>query len=337
MAVRRITLHDLAKHLGVSTATVSLALRGSQLVSLATREAVVKAARDLGYVYNRSAAGLRTTRSNAIGLGFHDILNPFFTELLSAIEETTLEAGYTVLLGTYQEDPVRMKQIVSTLVEHQPDGLILCPASHATIDHFSAARQSGVSIVQVSREIEGSGIDFVGADDALGTEIAFRHLYECGHRRIGYIGGSEAVSTGRTRRDTYRRLMAESGIGHDPALITEGKGSRENGLKGIIQLLALSEPPTAVLCLNDLTAFGVLMGLARLGLTAGKDISVIGCDDVQESAQWAPALTTIRNHNDQMGKKAAELLFRRIADPQRPMERILLTPTLVERETVSSV
>ncbi len=333
MASRRITLHDLAKHLGVSTATVSLALRGSPLVSAATRESVTKAARELGYVYNRSAAGLRTTRSNTIGLGFHNILNPYFTELLTAIEAETLSAGYTLLLGTYQEDPERLRQVVATLVEHRPDGFILCPASDTTSDHLQVVRDAGVPLVQVSREVSGAGFDFVGADDVVGTEIAFRYLYELGHRRIGYIGGLDAVSTGRQRRETYRRLMSESGLGFDPDLMIGCPGTREEGLKGVIALIDGPKPPTAVMCFNDLTAFGVMMGLAHRGLRAGEHLAVVGCDDVAETAQWAPALTTIRNHNDVMGQQAANLLFRRIADPTRPVERVLLTPKLIVRET----
>ncbi|MHB2165416.1 LacI family DNA-binding transcriptional regulator [Alsobacter sp. R-9] len=331
----RVTLQVIADRLDVSTATVSLALRGSPVVADATRERVQALARELGYIYNRSAASLRTARTNMIAVGFHDITNPYFAELLSAIEDAASEAGKTILLGTYGESLPRQERVLGSLREYRPDGMILCAAGgtgHETVEHFLAAR---IPVVQLSRLVEGLDLDFVGADDRKGAEGAVAHLHGLGHRRIAMIGGTDLTSTGRNRRQGYRDGLARHGLAFDPALVVDGFGTRETGLRGILELLDRPDPPTAALCFNDLIAFGAMLGLRHRGLEAGPAFSIVGCDDVKEAALWYPALTTIHNRQDEMGRGAAEVLVARIEDPSRPTRRILLEPRLVVRGTTA--
>ncbi len=329
----RVTLQVIADHLSVSTATVSLALRDSPLVAEATRVRVREIARQLGYSYNRSAASLRTDRTNIIGVGFHDITNPYFAELLAAVEETTTRNGRSILLGTYGEDLERQERVLNTLAEYRPDGMILCPAGGSTADSLRHLVEAGVSIVQISREIPELGLDFVGSDDRYGTIEAMKHLIGLGHRRIAFLCANEGISTGRNRYSGYREALARQGLPLDPALVYFAYGTRESGLKGIQQVLDAADPPTAAVCMNDLAAFGAMLGLRHRGREAGSDFSLIGCDDVQEAAQWYPALTTLHNHQDEMGRRSAEFLLRRIADPAAPQQRLLLTPSLVLRGT----
>jgi LacI family transcriptional regulator len=314
----RVTLQVIADKLSVSTATVSLALRDAPVVADVTRSKVQKLAREMGYVYNRSAASLRTARSNMLAVGFHDITNPYFSEMLSAIEETATASGRTILLGTYAESTERQDRVLSTMREYRPDGMLLCPAAGTdatTYDHLIAA---GIPIVHVSREIEGIGLDFVGSDDARGTAMALEHLQGLGHRRIALVGGNDQISTGRARHKAYRETLTRLGLDYDPALVFEGFGTRETGLAGIEHLLALKDRPTAAVCFNDLAAF-----------------SVVGCDDVQEAALWYPALTTIRNHTAEMGRQAADLLIKRIAEPAGTPSHIMIAPELVVRGTTA--
>jgi LacI family transcriptional regulator len=329
----RVTLQVIAEHLVVSTATVSLALRDSPLVADATRKQVQKAALELGYSYNRSAASLRTARTNMLAVAFHDITNPYFAELLAAIEETATDTGHTLLLGTYAESIARQDRVLTTLREHRPDGMILCPAGGTTAETYDHLIAAGIPLVQVSREIEDIGLDFVGSDDVRGGRIALEHLIELGHRRIAMIGGNDLISTGRTRHKSYRETLAAHGIGFDPELVHHGFGTRETGFRGIQTLLDLASPPTAAICFNDITAFGAMLGLRQRNREAGRDFSLVGSDDVSEAAQWYPALTTIQNHQAQMGRKAAELLVQRIAEPNAAPMRILTSPELVVRGT----
>lgn len=330
----RVTLQIIADRLSVSTATVSLALRGSPLVAEATRARVRQMAREMGYSYNRSAASLRTDRTNILGVGFHDITNPYFAELLAAIEETTTANGRSILLGTYGEDLERQDRVLGTLKEYRPDGMILCAASGSTPETFAHLIAAGVPLVQLSREVSDE-LDFVGSDDRHGTLLAMEHLIGLGHRRIAFICASQHIPTGRNRYLGYCEALTRHGIGVDPSLVYPGFGTRENGSKGIQALLDGSDPPTAAFCMNDLSAFGAMLGLRHRGREAGIDFSIVGCDDVQEASQWYPALTTIRNFQDEMGSKSAEFLIRRIAEPDAPRRRLLLTPALVVRGTTS--
>ena len=339
----RVTLQVIADRLSVSTATVSLALRGSALVAEATREKVQSLARELGYVYNRSAASLRTSRTHMLGVVFHDFTNPFFMGLMASVEETIRDAGLSIVLGTYAENIrgsasryaesiERQQRVFETLREYRPDGMLICPAGGSEPDHLQSFKLSGIPVVQVMREID-TDLDFVGADDEMGTELALRHLYDLGHRRIAMIGGSLNVSPGIKRHGAFRKTHMALGLSVDEDLIYYGFGTRETGFRGIQHVLELRDPPTAALCFNDLTAFGALMGMRHKGLEAGRDLSIVGCDDISEAEQWFPGLTTIRNHEDRIGQAAADMLLARIADPRRPAERVLIDVDLIVRGT----
>lgn len=327
----RVTLQVIAEKLNVSTATVSLALRDSPVVAASTKSRVQMIARELGYSYNRSAAALRTARTNIVAVGFHDITNPYFAELLAAVEETAAAAGKSILLGTYNEDIERQTRVLTTLREYRPDGMIVCAAGGSTSASYQGIIAAGIPIVQLSREVADVGFDFAGSDDAKGTALALEHLMALGHRRIAFLGMNTTISTGRARFESYCAVLERLGLPVDPALTFPGVGTRATGFQGIQHMLDLPEPPTAAVCHNDLTAFGAMLGLRHRGREAGKDFSIVGCDNVQESSQWFPALTTIHNRQDEMGRSAAELLIRRIEDPDAPPRRIVLEPTLIVR------
>ena len=329
-----VTLQLIAAELGVSTATVSLALRGNPAVAETTRLRVQERARHLGYVYNRSAASLRTSKTHMIGVCVHDIASPYFAELLTSVEEAALAAGRTMLLGTYGESLERQQRLLRTFREYRPDGVILCPAAGTTLDDLRMLTEAGAPIVQLSREMPGSGLDFVGSDDRAGTRKAVAHLVELGHRRIAYFGGHLEVSTGSQRHAAFVEALAGHGVAFDPALVFPGWGRRETGIAAVEAAFALAEPPTAAVCFNDLTAFGAMLGLYRLGKAPGRDFSLVGYDDVREASQWTPALTTLAHETDP-GKAATELLLARIADPSRPATRLAIDPVLRVRCTTA--
>jgi LacI family transcriptional regulator len=159
------------------------------------------------------------------------------------------------------------------------------------------------------------------------------HLIGLGHRRIAFLCAHDGTSTGRNRYAGYREALARHGLPLDPALVHFDYGTRENGLTGMQKVLDAAEPPTAAVCMNDLAAFGAMLGLRHRGREAGSDFSIVGCDDVREAAQWYPALTTVRNFQDEMGSRSAEFLLNRIAHPAAPTQRLLLTPALIVRGT----
>jgi len=330
----RVTLQIIAQRLDVSTATVSLALRDSAAVAAKTKRKVQRVAREMGYLANRSVLS-RSSRTPVLAVVFHEVGNPYFAEMLSAIDETLRSSGRTILLGACNENAARPEDMLSALGAYRPDGIIVCPAGGPTEADLRDFARSGLPLVQVGREIDGLDTDFVGSDDRRATQLAVDHLVSLGHRRIAFVGGDGETPTGRHRHAVFAASLAQHGLTADPDMIAPGEPVRITGLQALPGLMALPDRPTAVVCFNDSVAFGIMHGLQRAGLTPGADMSVVGCDDVADAAGWVPRLTTIHNQHVEMGRLAAEMLMRRIQDPGRPVRRIMLEPRLVLRETTA--
>jgi LacI family transcriptional regulator len=314
---------------------VSLVLRKSPLVADETRRRVLESAEQLGYVYNRGAASLRTQQTHTVGVAINELANPYFAELAAAIELALSEVGRTVFLSNSSESPERQDRFIATMREYNADGLILAPAVGTAPASIERVRRWRMPCVMVSRWVAGVEMDFAGNDHRLGSYLATEHLIGLGHRRIAMLGGNELISSAIERRQGYREALAAHGLAPDPRLLVGGTPTRENGAAWIRELLALPDPPTATVCFNDLVAFGAMLGLRQLGLEPGRDFSVIGNDDVAEAALWRPALTTVAVEYRGTGEAAARLLLERIADPDRPPRRVVLTPRLVVRDTTA--
>ncbi|WP_051328799.1 LacI family DNA-binding transcriptional regulator [Geminicoccus roseus] len=332
-AKSRITLSDIALAAGVSRATVSLVLRNSPTIPRRTHEHVLRHAADLGYVYNRAAAALRTGGTHIIGLAIHDITNPYFTAIAAAVQRELRVLGRMAFLGDSGDTPDLQRAFVEAVREYNVDGIIISPSAGTDPAWIARLREWRLPCVMVSRSLPGVEVDFVGGDNFGGMRRQTAHLLELGHRRIAMIGVNETISTGRERLAGYRAALAEAGIPPDPSIEIACPGVRKAGHDALIQLLRDDDPPTAFVCFNDITAFGVMLGLQSLGLKAGQDISVVGFDDVEESVLWRPALSTEHVSCDAIGVAAVRLLMRRIADPDAPVERVVIAPEQRIRQT----
>lgn len=325
-AQSRITLNDIAEHAGVSRATVSLVLRNVPTVAAGTRLRVQNSMRLLGYIYNRAAASLRTQRSHAIGLIVSDIANPFFAEVIIAIERRLDLAGYVTLLGNTSEDPKKEDRVWRTMHEFPAAGLLICPTLRPGNEPSPVP---GVPTVAFARFL--SGIDFVGTDNAAGAEMAVRHLRSVGHRRIAFVGGDPRRSTGRERFRGYVAALQSLGQTVDDSLVVPTSPNRAGGREGLSRLLKLAEAPTAALCFNDVVALGAIEALYQHRKTPGVSFGIVGFNNVAEAAQSHPGLTTIDTSPANLGEAAADLLLQRIAAPEASIRRIILEPRLIVR------
>lgn len=331
---QRVTLHDLAQHAGVSRATVSLVLRKSPLVADKTRDNVLEAVTTLGYVYNRGAANLRTQRSHTIGVAINEITNPYFAELTAAIQRAFSDLGRTVFIANSEEDPARQDQFIATMREYNADGLAICPSQGTTRQTLKRLKDQGIPCVLISRNVAGSGLDYVGHANLAGMQMATEHLIELGHRRIAMIGGTDLISTGAERRKGYREALAKHRIPIDEDLIVAGSApTRSFGAATVKALLQVKSPPTAAVCFNDVIAFGVMLGLRQVGREPGRDFAVVGYDDLAEAELWTPALSTVAIDSVGIGAAAAQLLLQRIEHPDAPPRRIVLQPKLILRDS----
>jgi len=327
----RAKLLDVAARAGVSRATASLVLRESPLVADETRQRVLFAMAALGYVQHRGAASLRTKRSHTIGLVIPDVTNPFFAEMTIGVEQEVDEAENVVLLSNTSERISRQDRLLATMQAHRADGVLLCPAENTSAETLARLDAWHLPYVLVVRYVEGARADFVAADNVGGAQLAVDHLIAHGHRRIGFVGGPAHSSARHDRLLGFRRALRRHDLVADDALAPTSSTTRHDGERAMRTLLDLPEPPTAVVCYNDVVAFGAMLALRARGLEPGRDVAVVGFDDIAEAALWHPPLTTVGVAPRRIGEEAARLLLDRIAQPERPPRQVILSPRLVVR------
>jgi len=331
-----VTLLDVARHVGVSRATVSLVLRDSPLVAEATRARVLAGFAALGYVYNRRAASLRSKRTHTVGVVVNDITNPYFATMVRSLEAMLNRHGFIAFLSNSDESVERQMWFLEVAREHDIEGIVVCPAEGTTAPDFRRVLDWGIPCVFASRYVAGLEVDYVGPDNRRGMQVATAHLIALGHRRIALIGGNLLSSTGSDRQAGYLAALQAARIARDDGLIMPARLTREEGRRIITELLRAKRPPTAAVCGNDIVAFGVMLGLRAAGKEPGRDFAVMGFDDIPEASLWVPPLSTIQIRQDAIGEAAAELLLERLADPARRVARVVTEPSLVIRQSCGS-
>ncbi|NEC88501.1 LacI family DNA-binding transcriptional regulator [Streptomyces sp. SID12501] len=331
-----VSITDVARVAGVSTSTVSRALRGRPGVSDEVRAQIAAVAAQLGYTASRSASSLASGRTFTIGVVAPYIGRWFFGTVLDAAETVFSAAGYDVLLYNLGSPEARKRFFTRLPVRKRVDAVLslLIP----DLEEEEALRSLGVPLATT---VGGArdGFTVVGIDDHAGATSAVRHLVNLGHRRIGMISGeSEPLhwTTPIARRQGYLDVLAEAGIAHDPALEADGGYTVEGGERAMTELLAVSRPPTAVFAQSDEMAMGALRALRRHRLRAPDDVSVIGFDD-HELAEVI-GLTTIAQPVPAQGAEAARLLLRQLDEPDAepaPTGQVRMPIRLVLRETTA--
>ena len=329
----RVTLQEVAAHAGVSRSTASLVLRRSPNISEATREKVMSSFQELGYVYDRVAANLRSKDSSTVGLIIMELANPFYSELLVGIHHELDRAGKTVILGTTFDSPAIQDRLLSTMLEHRVGGVILSAVPGSPVEPIDRLRKLGTPVVLVGRQLAGTDCDYVGIDNKLGGQIATEYLIRKGHRRIAFLGGFSQLSSRQGRKQGYDQALLSAGLEIDNSLLFESPATRECGYKLIDKALAINDPPTAIFCYNDAIAIGAMMRLKEIGLTPGEDISIVGFDDIPEAEIFSPKLTTISSFPRLLGTHAARLLHSRIENPDAPKQTVIIQPELIARES----
>ncbi|SDK52324.1 LacI family DNA-binding transcriptional regulator [Billgrantia gudaonensis] len=334
-ASRSVTLQDIAAHAGVSRSTVSLVLRESPLVAEGTRRRVQRSIKALGYVYNRGAAALRGQRTATLGVVVYDIANPFFGAMVAGIDAALNREGYVSFLANSEDSPARQQRFLERMREHRVDGILLCPAEGTAPDLIDTLTSWQMPCVQVLRHVGEPPFDYAGTDFRRGVGLAIDHLVAQGHERIAFLGGHIGHSATRERWQGYREALARHGLAYQRLLRSDV--TRRAGFELIPALMAESPAPTAVLCHNDLVAFGAMLGLKRLGRVPGRDCAVIGTDDLEEAALGDPALTSIATHPHAVGEEAARLALRRIGNPDGAREQVVLSPRLQVRDSCGAL
>jgi LacI family transcriptional regulator len=326
---KRPTIIDVATRAGVSKSTVSLVLQQSPLVRDETRAVVRRAMTDLGYVYNRAAANLRSANAGLIGLVINDLRNPFFTEFATSLQMALSARGYATVIANTDEDPRLQAQVVGAMLEHAVSALIVSPAYDDEDATFDAIARANVPALQVLRQVVATDrLPFAAPDYPTGSRLATEHLLAQGARRVAFVGGQTGRTVTRSRMSGYLATLAAHGL--DP-LHLPGRPGRAFGRDAALCLTRDHPEIDAVLCFNDLTALGLLTGCTELGRPVGPTLKVVGFDDIEDCAQVFPALSSVRCDIAGFGRAMAETVLNWLEKDHRPPPETITPVTLVPR------
>jgi LacI family transcriptional regulator, galactose operon repressor len=324
---------DVARRAQVSTATVSRVLAGRGRARPETRERVFAAARELGYRPSGVARSLRQRATRTLGLIVTDIENPFFPQLVRAVEDAAHDLGYAILLCNAADDPEREAGYLELLVDRWVDGVVIA-ASSLGGRHREWLADAPLPIVLVNSTDHEIGLSTISSDNYAGGALAARHLADLGHRRIGLIAGPARNVDGPDRLAGALDALEATGISRRDVLLASDEAGVAGGQRAAAEILERHRAVTGLIAYNDLMAIGAMRAIRAAGLRIPDDVSVIGFDDVDLAAFVDPPLTTIAQATSQMGhwavtQLAAELIERATAradlgpasDPVAPTAR----------------
>jgi LacI family transcriptional regulator len=322
----RPTLREVARLSGYSIKTISRVVNGNPNVSQATSDRVLHAIAELGYRPNLVARSLRVGRDDAIGLVVPSIADPFFAEVASAIEEASRERGFFVIVSCTGEEEGAEEAVVAALLTRQVAGLILVPTA-ASQAHLGR-RNLSMPIVCLDRPAVDYDCDAVLADNEMGALAATNLLLANGHRRIAFVGGPTSAFTTRYRCAGYKRAHKEAGIAVDPEIVHVSAILPGEAAEIMPHLLSLSDPVTALVTSNVKATLGAVAALHRLGRP---DIAMVAFDDFPLAEAMMPPVTVALGSPTEIGRRAAELVFRRLAGDTDDIGELVLPIVLIKR------
>lgn len=326
------TILDVAREAGVSYSTVSRTLNGFEFVKASTRQKVLKAARELGYVPNQQARILKGGRSNLIGVLVPTLTNSYVGEILCGIDEELAQSNYNLILYSTNRRQGKESAYVATMMNGGADGLLLVVPTIST-PYLEALRQSDFPYVLIDQWDNAEQSFSVNTTSWQGAYDAAQYLVELGHSRIGFISGLETLPNSTIRLDGFCAALSKHDIPMPEEYIVKGDFKISVGYSAAQQLLALETPPTAIFGSNDLSALGAMEAIREMGLRIPEDISIIGFDDIPQASLAYPKLTTVHQPLVQMGRDGALLMLDYLTHPNQECRQITLPTHLVIRDS----
>ena len=327
-----INLKQLAEHLNLSPATVSLVVNNApavRTIAMATRVRVLAAAKEFDYRPNSLGRSLRTRQTFTIGVLVPEVSEGYFTVVMNGVESHFLQAGYLHYVVSHQGQPDLIEEYPRLLMNRFVDGLMLV--------NTDLKKAVNVPVISISGHHKMPGVTNIVLNHDRSAQLALEHLYKLGHRRIAFMKGQRHVSDSQSRWESILRLAQQVGIEVRPELcifLEANAWTPELGYKPTKMLLERTHDFTALFCFNDTAALGAIRAIADAGLSCPTDISVVGFDDISQAAYHLPSLTTVRQPLRQMGEIAAQMLIKRIQNPTDPYpDFVNFEPELIVRES----
>lgn len=324
------TLASVANEAGVSIPTVSQVMRGTGRISEKTRDKVLKAAKKLHYIPDSRAASMRSGENREIGFVINQFSNPFNAEVVSGAVDLLEAEGYLVSILDTRDDAVRQTRQLEAFIRNGRGGLMWVPARETPDETFAMLHAQRIPTVTFLRPVDHS-FDHVGIRNAEATARATEHLAGLGHKYIAYLGGTDMTSVRQERIEGYTRVLRDQSL-CDP-ILWPSPDSKRAGLEAMTDLHAKHPEVTGVVCNGDMVALGACLALQLAGQTPGREVSIIGFDDIEDATVATPALTTMAVSPIRLGRKLARVLLDRISDPDMPLTVSEVSADLIVRET----
>lgn len=301
----QLTIRDVAKAAGVSTATVSNVLNGRGKVGGRTRSLVLSTVRRLSYHPNLHARRLASRDTHMLGIIVSDIENPFFPEIIKGFLARTRQLGYDAVLSDTNYDPRRTQEAASRMMAHNVSGVAIMTSEISSSLINELARRK-IAVTFLDHAPARGYVSTLRIDYKAGIDQTIHHLFGLGHRRIAFVAGRPKLKSNMLRLEAYKNAMLRRGL--RPGPVIHGDLRFEKGLAAGLAIAKMSPRPTAVMAVNDLTAVGVLKGLRSAGCRVPEDISVTGFDRTHLAEYSNPSITTVDIHRDLLGQMAADVL-----------------------------
>ena len=339
MARPRVTLKDVAFKVGVHSSTVSRVLNPAtkDMVTEEIANKILSTVAEMGYRPNTFAQSLKTNRSYTVGVMVPDLTNPSFALIIKGIDNMLEAHGYSVIVANTYNLEEKQKSTLEKFRERHVDGLIIATAKRKE-ELIDDCIREGTPFVQAVRASENINVCSVVSDELIGGNMVISHLAHLGHKEIAYIAGPQFISTGFARYQGFLQGMKNAGLDVDQELtVFCDTFSEEEGRNAASKLLALDKKITAVYVGNDIMALGAYDELEARGIKCGKDISIVGFDDMPFADKFNPPLTTVHTPMVNIGTEAARILIDKINDNNIPARTIKLKPDLIVRNSTGPV
>lgn len=329
-----MSVKKIAEIAGVSTATVSRVLNGSDKVRESTAKRVMKVVEEMNYRMDHVARRMKVkqTDSLVVGLMITDIDNPFFSSVAKGVEDVVSKNKLVMMICNTNENPEKERFFLNAMLSEKVSGAIIVPTK-GNLDFFQDLVEDGFPMVMVDRKPKNLKIDAVSLNNQKGSYEAVKKLVENNHNRIGFVAGIKGLSNTEERLAGYQQALNESGINIKDELIVYGDYVEEGGRKAITKFMSLDEPPTAIFSSNNLMTLGCIKEIYKRKLSIPGDIAIIGFDDSTWAEALIPPLTTVKQPGYELGVNAAELLIKRLANGDSNSIDVVLNPELVVRES----
>lgn len=326
---------DVARAAGVSQSTVSHVLNKTRHVSPTVAERVKHAIENTGYTYDSIARSLRTGRTNTVGLAVSAISNPYFGEVVHAIESELSTAGYTIILVDSHDDPSREVTVLNELLGRRVDAVIVAPSEDVAgvVRQLRARHVPAVLFDRIPDGIDLSGMDAVGVENVESMASLVDHFTSAGHTRIAIIAGRSGLSTTVERVEGFRKGIARAGLAPAGGLITYSELGERPANIALRSLLSSSNPPSAIITANNIITIDSMRTLRELRITVPDDLALASFDDFAWADLFHPRLTAIAQPIAELAHRAVTLLLERLDNPDLPSRIETLKPTLMHRDS----